>query len=326
MKKTERVLIIDALNMFIRNYIVDPSLSVDGHPIGGAKGFMKSLQKTVREVKPDQIIICWDGIGGSRRRKQTNKNYKQGRSPIRLNRNIKNLTENQEVQNKHWQQIRVIEYLNHLPVMQFRIEGLEADDIIGHICRLPEYREKEKVILSMDKDFIQLVDDTTVLMRPIVKEVLNRAKILEQYNIHPNNFALARAIVGDKSDNIGGIKGAGLPTIAKRFPFLKEEKSYYTSDIIEHCEGIDKQLVIHKRILDNEKMILTNYRIMQLYSPAISPQASSSISEKLDIKERFFDKTGLLQMFMEDGVAEFNWAELYSCCKRISFEAIESNK
>ncbi len=325
MKKAERVLIIDALNMFIRNYIVDPSLSIGGHPIGGVKGFMKSLQKTVREVKPDQIIICWDGKGGSRRRKQSNKNYKEGRSPIRLNRNIKNLTENEEVQNKHWQQIRIIEYLNHLPVVQFRIEGLEADDVIGHICRMPEYREKEKVILSMDKDFIQLVDDKTVLMRPIAKEVLNRTKILEQYNIHPNNFAIARAIAGDKSDNIDGIKGAGLPTIAKRFPFLKEEKSYYTSDIVEFCEDIDKQLMIHKRILDNEKMILDNYKIMQLYAPAISPQTSSSIREKLDIKERFFNKTGLLQLFMEDGVAEFNWADLYSCCKRISFKASNQN-
>ena len=60
---SKRILIIDALNMMYRNYIVDPSISTNGAPIGGLKGFMKSLQKLVRETKPDDIIICWDGEG-----------------------------------------------------------------------------------------------------------------------------------------------------------------------------------------------------------------------------------------------------------------------
>jgi len=64
-----RVLIIDALNMYFRAYIVDPSLSSNGQPIGGVKGFLKILQKLVRETKPDQIVIAWDGAGGSQKRK-----------------------------------------------------------------------------------------------------------------------------------------------------------------------------------------------------------------------------------------------------------------
>ena len=57
----KRVIIIDALNMFLRAYIVDPSLSSNGQPIGGLKGSIKILQKLVRISQPDSIVIVWDG-------------------------------------------------------------------------------------------------------------------------------------------------------------------------------------------------------------------------------------------------------------------------
>ena len=221
----KRLLIIDALNMYFRAYIVDPSLSTNGQPIGGIKGFTKILQKQIRESKPDEVIICWDGQGGSQRRKAQNKGYKEGRKPIRLNREIRNLSENEEVANKVWQQTRLIEYLNNLSIIQLMLPGVEADDIISYVCQMPHYADWQKVIVSSDKDFIQLCDDTTVLYRPIQKQVLNSTRIVEDYGIHPVNFAMARAIAGDKSDNLPGVGGVGLPTIAKRLPFLKENKT-----------------------------------------------------------------------------------------------------
>ena len=77
-------------------------------PIGGLRGCIQSLQKVVRESKPDMIVICWDGQGGSKKRKLLKKDYKAGRKPIRLNRSIRNLSEEQEVDNKIWQQTRLI--------------------------------------------------------------------------------------------------------------------------------------------------------------------------------------------------------------------------
>ena len=63
MTQTEkkRVIIIDALNMFLRAYIVDPSLSTNGQPIGGIKGSFKILQKLVRMSRPDSVVVVWDG-------------------------------------------------------------------------------------------------------------------------------------------------------------------------------------------------------------------------------------------------------------------------
>ena len=90
------------------------------------------------------------------------------------------------------------------------LEGVEADDLIGYTSASSIYKGWQKVIVSSDKDFFQLCDDETVVLRPIQKEVLNKNSILEKYKLHPSNFALARAIAGDKSDNLPGVQGVGL--------------------------------------------------------------------------------------------------------------------
>ena len=138
MTKTDkkRVLIIDSLNLYLRAYIMDPSLTMQGEPCGGIKGSLKILQKLVRDSKPDEIIFVWDGPNGSRKRKALNKDYKAGRKPIRLNRSVKNLTDEEEIQNKVWQQMRLMEYLNEMPIIQIIIAEVEADDVIAHLTHL----------------------------------------------------------------------------------------------------------------------------------------------------------------------------------------------
>ena len=158
----KRLVVIDALNMYFRAYIVDPSLSTNGQPIGGLKGFMKIMNKLVRETKPDQIVICWDGPGGSKKRKSINKGYKDGRKPIRLNRDIRTLNEEQERENKIWQQTRLIEYLNEMPIVQLVSDSVEADDVISYVTRMPKYKGWQKIVVSSDKDFYQLLDDETL--------------------------------------------------------------------------------------------------------------------------------------------------------------------
>ena len=85
--------------------------------MGGVIGYLRSVQKHIREIKPDEIIVVWDGPGGSRKKKGIISGYKDGRNPIRLNRNVKVLTDNEEVENKVWQQLRLTEYLNNFPIM-----------------------------------------------------------------------------------------------------------------------------------------------------------------------------------------------------------------
>jgi len=312
-----RVMIIDALNQFLRAYIVNPTLTPNGDPIGGTAGFLKILQKLCREIKPDKIIICWDGQGGSQRRKAVNKNYKSGRKPLRLNRDIKNLTEEQELQNKIWQQIRLIDYLNNFPITQLMFESVEADDVISFVVQHPGFWGWQKVIVSSDKDFFQLLDDETVVLRPTQNEALNKRAIIEKFGIHPTNFALARAIVGDKSDNLEGVPGIGLPTVAKRLPFLSEEKTYSINEVNEYCKLIESNLKTYQNILDNKNIVKENYKLMQLYSPSISVQTKKEIKNIIKNTELTFDKTNTDGMMLEDGISKTSWLDLFIAFKKI---------
>mgnify|MGYP003627535575 CR=1 FL=1 len=316
----KRVLIVDALNMYIRAYIVDPSLSSHGQPIGGLKGSLKILQKLVRITKPDNIIISWDGPDGSRKRKTMDKNYKAGRKPIRLNRAFHNLTDDEEIQNKIWQQSRLIEYLNQMPIIQTMIEQVEADDVISYTCNLEHYRGWQKIIVSNDRDFMQLCDEETVLWRPTKDEFLNTNRIIEQTGVHPTNMALARAIIGDTSDNLPGVKGVGFGTVGKRLKFLSEEKTFTVDNIIEHCEEQleDSKLKVYNNIVDNKDLIEHNYKMMQLYAPQMSVQSKILVKDSIENFDFNFNKTAILKMMIDDGFGELNWEELKAHLNKIT--------
>ena len=310
-----RILIVDALNAFFRAYIVNPTLSPNGQPIGGVVGFLKILQKLCKEVKPDLVVICWDGAGGSRKRKAMNSNYKEGRAPIRLNRDVRVLSENDELQNKIWQQTRTIEYLNELPVVQLMYPEIEADDLVSFVCSLPSFKDSQKVIVSADKDYIQILDKNVVLMRPIQDEILNVKRVIDEYSIHPTNFALARAISGDKSDNLDGVGGVGLNTVAKRFPFLVENKSFTIDDILDYSREHGGKIKAYQNVLENAQLIRDNYRIMQLYSPQISIQTKVEIESMFDTFEPQMNLFNFKKMMVQDGFGALNFSVLFDTMK-----------
>ena len=313
----KRVLIIDALNMFLRAYIVDPSLSTNGDPIGGFKGSLKIVQKLVRMTTPEEIVIVWDGPDGSRKRRTMDKNYKQGRKPIRLNRDIRNLSENEEVANKIWQQTRLVEYLNELPIIQLMLPAVEADDIISVVVQHPSYSGWQKVIVSSYKDFFQLCDGETIVFRPIQKQIVNQKNLVEQFGIHPKNFALARAIAGDKSDNLPGVGGVGLPTISKRFPFLSEDVSYDIDTLMEYSQEHAGKVKAYTNVLENREVVEENYRLMQLYTPSVSVQGRKKINYALDNFEPEFAKTTIKAMMIEDGFGVVNFVDMYAWMNKI---------
>jgi DNA polymerase-1 len=308
-------MIIDSLNQFLRAMVVNPTLSPNGQPVGGVVGYMKTLQKLSREIKPDRIIVCWDGKDGSTRRRIDNKNYKEGRKPLRLNWD-NNQTEEDTLKNKLWQTSRLMEYLNNMPVCQLMFASTEADDIISLVCK--ELPDDQKIIISSDKDFYQLLDDKTIIYRPVQNEFVNRKKILDEFGIHPNNFAISRAICGDNSDNLKGVKGAGLATVAKRFPFLKEEKSATFDDIFKACKQ-DSKVKLYESVLSSQQLIQNNYKIMQLYMPSMPPHVKIGVRDALNDYPKSFNKTEVRKMFMTDGMGELNWEDLFSSMLKISF-------
>mgnify|MGYP003666883245 FL=1 len=227
------------------------------------------------------------------------------------------LNAEEEIQNKIWQQSRLMEYFNTLPVSQILIEHMEADDVIAVLCGL--YKDAQKVIISSDKDFFQLLDDTTVLYRPVQKEILNKKAIVEKFNIHPTNFTLARAMAGDKSDNIEGIGGVGLKSAAKRFPFLKEEKSYSISHLVEYGKKMleESDLKIYNSVVEQKELLAENYKIMQLYCSSASPSSERTIKEAINNYPLGLNKTEMIKMMVQDGFAEISFDELFAHMRNI---------
>lgn len=312
-------MVVDAHNQFLRSYIVDPSMSSEGVPIGGCKGFLKILNKLTREIRPNLIVVVWDGQGGSQQRRAKHKDYKAGRKPLRLNRSDIILSEEEQENNKIWQQLRVIEYLNSTPVIQFMENNVEADDVISYVKSMPLFSDWQKVIVSSDKDFYQLLDNNTVLCRPTQGEILNKNMIIERHGIHPNNFALARSMVGDKSDNIPGLRGVGLGTVAKRFPFLAEEKNFFIDDLVDFCREKMKEssVKVFANVVDERPTIERNYDIMQLSSPTMSIQSKQRVQETFGAYSPTYNKTGLLTMMMKDGLGEIRLDSLEQTFNKI---------
>ena len=311
------VIIIDAFHMLLRSYVISPHLDKKGWPVGGTIGFLKSLQKVARDFAADEIIIAWDGHEGSARRRSMNKDYKGGRKPVRFNRRMVALPEDKEEANKGYQQIRLMEYLNEMPVIQLVADFTEADDIIALVINHPRYDDWKKTIISSDKDFFQLCRSDVQIYRPIQKKIVTEESVVEQFKIHPNNFALARAIAGDSSDNLPGIKGAGLKTIAKRFPYLIREDEYTTADIVRDCSMKGKKLKIHENIENNDKLIKDNYAIMQLQHPNIRPMNRELIKKAIVDFEPSFDKIKFTQMLFDDDAGGLNFNDLQQVFRKI---------
>ena len=237
---------------------------------------------------------------------------------MRLNRSNSYLTDDQELNNRLWQHHRTMEYLNEFPIAQLMAENVEADDIIAHCVK--KLKDCEKIIVSSDKDFYQLCDDTTVIYRPIQNKFVNKKYVLETFDIHPTNFALARACAGDQSDNIKGIPGAGLQTLAKRFTEFAQEDPFYIEDLVRLSEEPQKKFKVHEAILEHREIIRKNYKLMQLYTPLLSAQDTKKINWALDECCTEFSKMKVQMMMIADGFGEYNFSLLYATMKKISLQ------
>ena len=289
-----------------------------GMPNGGTVGFLKSLQALCREMKPHEVIICWDGHGGSEKRRQLNKEYKQGRRPVRFNRRMIELPEDKVKKNRTDQQLRLHEYLNNMPVIQLMVDFVEADDVIAYVTQHKKYKDWQKIIISSDKDFFQLVgDDNVMIWRPIQKVFVDRITLVNKFGIHPNNYALARAIDGDKSDNLEGVPRIGMKTIQTNFPILEQEKQLTCDELFVYCKMQVKQKSCHKKLLEYQERVKLNYEIMQLYESNISHNGRRGIDYTLDNFEHGLDKLELQKMLIADGQGHLNLSDLWAAFKNL---------
>ena len=195
-----KLVVIDGANAVYRAFFAIPSLrAADGTPTNAVLGFASMLAKVLREESPDLIAVAFDPHGGSFR-KRIFEGYKAGRDaqPEDLSSQIP--------------LVRTLIEAFGIPLLE--VADFEADDVIGTlVATAPE--DVDVMILSTDKDLMQLVGERVTLVDGIKDRRYEPADVEQRFGVPPDKMLDFRALVGDPSDNIPGVKGIGEKGAAK---------------------------------------------------------------------------------------------------------------
>jgi 5'-3' exonuclease len=271
--RNSKVLFVDGLNTFFRCWSTNPTMNEDGEHVGGVVGFLKSLGMVIRNENPTRVVVIFDGKGGSQKRRQTFSNYKADRKvKFRVNRQYDDLMTEEDEQISLKRQISWLgNILSILPVTTMVYDNIEADDVIGYLSKQVLTEEEKGLILSSDKDFLQLVSDNINVWNPLKKERITKERLVELYGIHPENFIWYRVLDGDKSDNIDGVKGCGLKTLQKRLPLFEGEKRVTIEELLSAAEAEKDKYKVFQTIIDSKSIIERNLKIVERFREDVEP-------------------------------------------------------
>ena len=200
----KKLLILDSNSILNRAFYGVRYLSAkDGTPTNAIYGFLNILLKLIKEQEPDYICAAFDVKAPTFRHKQY-EGYKAQRKPM--------------PEGLAAQMPLAKDVLRAMGVTILEKEGYEADDIIGTVARLCEESEISCFIATGDKDDLQLASDKTKVILTVTKSGYNETIIYddkavkEKYHVTPTEFIDVKALMGDPSDNIPGVKGVGEKT------------------------------------------------------------------------------------------------------------------
>ena len=218
MADTDLVL-IDGSSYLYRAYHALPKLSnAAGEPTGALHGVLSMINKLVREQPAKHIAIVFDAPGKTFR-DEMYAEYKANRPPMP-----------EDLQ----QQIEpLVDAVRAMGLPLLRIEGVEADDVIGTVCRRCSEEGRNVLVSTADKDMAQLVSDRVTLVNTMSGQVLDRNGVKQKFDVFPEQIIDYLALVGDSSDNIPGVPRVGAKTAAK---WLNQYPT--ADDILENADDI----------------------------------------------------------------------------------------
>ena len=282
----DHILVIDAMNMLIRSFSLLKAMNPSGHHIGGLVGFMRSLGYVTRIFDPTRVVVVWDGKGGSTNRKNIDPNYKAQRATSRITHWGLYDTKAEEQEALIGQLYRTQDYIECLPIQQMMMEKLEADDIIAYLANQASSNNKKVTIVSSDKDFLQLINTNIEVYAPVKKKTFTETNIQEELKVLPRNYNIVKALTGDNSDNLAGVKGLGIKTIIKEFPDLVN-KLTDLEYVFSMCEEKMEDKKIFPKIIHNWDRVETNFELMDLHETSLDINEKNHILDiiKSDIPD-----------------------------------------
>jgi 5'-3' exonuclease len=313
------VFIVDGMNAYLRAYASFPQMSSHGYQMGGCIGFLKTLQRLCREFRPISVCVTWEG-GGSRRRRKLFPEYKMNRKPEKLNRFYDDDIPDTDENRRH-QLLTLIGILKFVPVCQIYVSDCEGDDVVSYLCRGP-FRSKDKVIVSSDKDMYQLLDDKTDIYSLYKKRFVTQTDLFEEFRIKSQNFAIAKCLCGDPSDNIPGVKGVGFKTVAKKFPMLGGDDTVILQDILDYAASHRHENTVYKRISESHDDIRRNWQLVHLDGSMLSHEQTKRVDNTLNTFRPVVDKMSFVKTLIKEGIVDFDLNGFFydlSCIEGLHF-------
>ncbi len=196
-----RLVLVDGSSYLYRAFHALPPLSTSkGEPTGAMHGVLNMLNRLLREQAGDHIAIVFDAPGRTFRDEMFEE-YKANRPPM--------------PDDLRAQIQPVLDAVPAMGLPLLRIEGIEADDVIGTLTRRAVAQGFDVLISTGDKDMAQLVDEHVTLVNTMTGSVLDRKGVKEKFDVFPEQIVDYLALVGDSSDNIPGVPRVGAKTAAK---------------------------------------------------------------------------------------------------------------
>lgn len=247
----EKLLILDSNSIINRAFYGIRTLSApDGTPTNAVYGFLNILLKLINDHRPDYIFAAFDLKAPTFRHKMY-KEYKANR---------KGMPDELAAQMPVMKDI-----LRSMDIPILQLEGYEADDIIGTVSRICDENSVQCFIATGDRDDLQLADGKTTVvlastkMGQSVTELYDENSVKERYNVTPAEFVDLKALMGDKSDNIPGVKGVGEKTAAKLISEYSTIENMY-----EHIDELSVSQRIKENLINEKETAFLSKKLAEI--------------------------------------------------------------
>ncbi len=243
----KKLVLVDANSIIHRAFhALPPFKTNDGELVNAVYGFCSTMLNILHRIKPDYLTVSFDVSKKTFRHKEY-KEYKAKRvkAPDEL----------------YEQFDRIREILDLLEVPVHEMEGYEADDVIATICEKVKGKDIKVFIVTSDKDALQLVNDNAVVVSPAKGgndgSVYNPETVEEKFGLKPDQIIDFKAIMGDASDNIPGVRGIGAKGATK---LLQEYKTL--DGIYNHLDEVKG--AIHNKLENQKEEAYFSQKLVQL--------------------------------------------------------------
>lgn len=252
---TEEVYLVDGSAYIYRAYhAVAPLSNAEGMPTHAVFGFLNILRRLLKEKQPKYLAVAFD-MRGKVFRHDIYPEYKANRP---------SMPDDLAVQIPY-----IKELVRAMNIPCFEIEGLEADDIIAAAVRVLSGQGQKVIVVSGDKDLLQLVDDSVVMWDPMKDKVMDGAAVEEKYHVKPAQLLDCYALMGDSSDNVPGVPGVGLKTAEKLI------NQHGTLEGVYEALGDMKKSKLRERLEENRDKAFLSRELIRLKNDVDVPSSLS---------------------------------------------------